>query len=132
MGRPLKTLKQSTAIFDTNIVIDLFNGVDQARVEIESYRVRAISIVTWIEVMAGVQGQEAKAAREALDDFMVIALTQKIAERAASERRTRRLKLPDTIILATALVAGGVLVTRNTRDFQEQPSVVRIPYQLGI
>jgi hypothetical protein len=132
MGRPLKTLKQSTAIFDTNIVIDLFNGVDQARVEIESYRVRAISIVTWIEVMAGVQGQEAKAAREALDDFMVIALTQEIAERAASERRNRRLKLPDTIILATALVAGGVLVTRNTRDFQEQPSVVRIPYQLGI
>lgn len=41
------------ALLDTNILIDFLNGVPQARDEIARYRRTAISIITWMEVMAG-------------------------------------------------------------------------------
>jgi predicted nucleic acid-binding protein len=41
------------ALFDTNILIDFLNAAPQARQEIDLYREKAISIVTWMEVMVG-------------------------------------------------------------------------------
>jgi predicted nucleic acid-binding protein len=40
-------------LFDTNILIDHLNGIDLAGVEIRRSPDRAISIITWMEVMAG-------------------------------------------------------------------------------
>ena len=42
------------ALFDTNILIDYLNGRDEAQRELAAYRQRLISIVTWMEVLAGV------------------------------------------------------------------------------
>ena len=41
------------ALFDTNILIDYLNAVPQARSELQRYTEKAISIITWMEVMAG-------------------------------------------------------------------------------
>ena len=41
------------ALLDTNILIDYLAGIAQARAEMERYAMPAISIITWIEVMAG-------------------------------------------------------------------------------
>ncbi len=40
------------------------------------------------------------------------------AERAGGIGRAYNLKLPDSIIAATALFTGSTLLTRNTRDFR--------------
>ncbi|MFZ0218725.1 MAG: hypothetical protein WAL30_00750 [Candidatus Aquirickettsiella sp.] len=41
------------ALFDTNILVDYLNAVSQARDELGRYQDKAISVVTWMEVMVG-------------------------------------------------------------------------------
>jgi len=45
-------------------------------------------------------------------------LDDEIVERAIEVRRLYKIKLPDAIIAATALVYNLTLVTRNTVDFK--------------
>jgi len=37
------------AVFDTNIVIDTLNGVDEADIEYNRYKRVMISLITWME-----------------------------------------------------------------------------------
>jgi predicted nucleic acid-binding protein len=119
------------AVIDSNILIDNLNGVAAARTEIARYGTATISVVTWIEVMAGAADEgEAQRLRAFLATFALQELTQEIADRAATIRRTSGLRLPDAIIRATADALGQLLVTRNTRDFDARDPAIRIPYRL--
>jgi predicted nucleic acid-binding protein len=118
------------ALLDTNVLIDYLNGVRAARKEIERYRAAAISIVTWMEVMAGALPAEADKVRAFLATFVVHPLTPEIAEIAVLRRQSLRMKLPDAIILATAESEERLLVTRNTRDFPTGNPGIRFPYRL--
>ena len=40
-------------LFDTNILIDYLRGIPQARAECDRHADRAVSIISWMEVMAG-------------------------------------------------------------------------------
>ena len=40
------------------------------------------------------------------------------------------MKLPDTIICATAKELGWILVTRNPKDFSEKDASIRVPYRI--
>jgi predicted nucleic acid-binding protein len=62
--------------------------------------------------------------------FIILPITQTVAEQAVIVRKQQKIKLPDAIIQATAQVHNALLVTRNTRDFPENSQGVRIPYQL--
>jgi len=118
------------ALFDTNILIDYLNGVAAAKVELERYDARAISIVTWMEVMAGASPEVEAATRTYLDSFVLIPIDQPIAEQAVAARKQARIKLPDAIIWASARSRAMLLVTRNDRDFPASEPWVRIPYSL--
>jgi len=118
------------ALFDTNILIDHLNAVPQADVEIDRYEDRAISVISWIEVMAGAGPDLAEPTRTYLDGYLIVGLEDQIAEQAASIRRSRRMKLPDAVIWASAQSTGRLLVTRNTKDFPADEPGVRMPYQL--
>jgi hypothetical protein len=56
-------------------------------------------------------------------------VAREVAERAAVNRRRKKIKLPDAIILATAEVAKRQLVTRNVKDFPAGMRGVRVPYK---
>ena len=114
-------------LIDSNIVIDVLAGREPALKELRKHPDRAISIITWIEVTAGLQEDEAGLRDELAVNFGVVALSTEIAEEASLLRRTTRLKLPDAVILATAHVEKRVLLTRNTRDFSAG-RFVQIPY----
>jgi predicted nucleic acid-binding protein len=118
------------ALFDTNILVDYLNAVPKARTELARYTERAISIITWMEVMVGASGDVEDATRSFLSSFDVIALDGEIAERAVSLRRSHHIKLPDAIIWATAQTGAMLLVTRNTKDFTADDPGVRMPYRL--
>jgi hypothetical protein len=117
-------------LFDTNILIDYLRGISQARAECDEHSDRAVSIITWMEVMSGSTAANEADARSCLLNFYTLPLTEEVAERAFILRRTRRIKLPDAIIQATAEGSGRVLITRNTRDFPSGTPGVRIPYTL--
>jgi predicted nucleic acid-binding protein len=118
------------ALFDTNILVDYLNAVRQARTELQRYTEKAVSIITWMEVMVGAADDVEDATRSFLSSFDVIALDGEIAERAVSLRRTHHIKLPDAVIWATAQTHAMLLVTRNTRDFAAGDPGVRMPYRL--
>ncbi|MFD2252101.1 hypothetical protein FHS82_003518 [Pseudochelatococcus lubricantis] len=118
------------ALFDTNILIDHLNAVPEARAEIERFESRAISIITWMEVMVGASADLVEPTRLFLEGFKVVALDDEIASRAVELRRAHRIKLPDAVIWATAQTAGRLLVTRNTKDFPPDDPGVREPYAL--
>ena len=117
-------------LFDTCILIDYLNGTPQARTELERHDDRAISIITWMEVMAGTSEVDESPIRSFLLSFRVLPLTQDVAEQSFALRRQRKIKLPDAIIEATARVNDRILMTRNTRDFPAEESGISIPYVL--
>ena len=119
------------ALFDTNILIDFLNGHEPAREEVRRYSEKAVSVITWIEVLAGATEQTEAACRTLLAVFERLDLTASVAERAITLRRQYRLKLPDAVILATAQIASSNLITRNTRDFPANSPGVRVPYTLN-
>jgi predicted nucleic acid-binding protein len=118
------------ALFDTNILVDYLNAVPQARTELQRYTDKAVSIITWMEVMIGADRALEAATRSFLRGFDVVAIDERIAERAASLRRNHRIKPPDAIIWATAQAHAMLFVTRNTKDFPTDDPGVRAPYRL--
>lgn len=118
------------ALFDTNILIDYLNGIPQARDELALYQDSAISIISWMEVMAGASEETQAGTRAFLNGFALIGLTAPIADLAVTLRRKRRIKLPDAIIEASASAHDMLLITRNTKDFAAGSPFVRIPYTL--
>lgn len=121
--------------FDSNIVIDALKGLEPARDELRratSGGARAwISRMVWIEVLSKGSGDGLRRAEILLSGFGIDELDAEIAARAASLRRERlRLRSPDAVILATAMLRGRVLVTRNTKDFPAAMPGIRVPYTL--
>jgi hypothetical protein len=119
------------ALFDTNILIDQLNSVPAARVELARYRDKAISIMTWMEVLVGAKPGAEAVTRAFLDRrFHVIGLTEEVAERAVELRKQFGLRLPDAVIWASAQVHAMLLVTRNTKDFPPGDPGIRMPYRI--
>ncbi|WMY74657.1 type II toxin-antitoxin system VapC family toxin [Buttiauxella selenatireducens] len=120
---------ESSAIFDTNILIDYLNGVPEAKVALTAYGFKpAISVITWIEVMVGAKrfGHEQQT-KQFLSGFDVLPVNQAVSEQAVETRQEYGMKLPDAIILATATVNLKRLISRNSKDFKNIPGVV-MPY----
>ena len=118
------------ALFDTNILIDYLRGIEAARLELSQYSEKFISIISWMEVMVGVQPEHEAATRLFLSGFEVCALDEATAERAVEIRRNAKMKLPDAIIWAAADIRNLLLVTRNVKDFPEGSPGIRYPYTL--
>jgi predicted nucleic acid-binding protein len=79
----------------------------------------------------GASGPDEEAAlRSFLLNFECLPVSSAVAERAAVVRRQIKVKMPGAMILATAEVAGRVLVTRNVKDFPGGIRGVRVPYKV--
>ncbi|SFF85210.1 hypothetical protein SAMN05518801_102200 [Novosphingobium sp. CF614] len=87
--------------------------------------------MAWIEVMSKGEGKALQETEAFLSGFAIDEIDEEISTRAAGLRRERpRLRSPDAIILASALVRGRILVTRNTKDFPAAMPGIRVPYTL--
>jgi predicted nucleic acid-binding protein len=118
------------ALFDTNILIDYLNAVPQAREELGRYEEINISVISWMEVLVGAPPEVEEPTRAFLAGFSIIELDSGIAERAVALHRKHGIKLPDAVIWAAADIHSLLLVTRNTKDFDEDAPGVRVPYVL--
>lgn len=122
------------ALLDSNILIDYLNGIEAARKEIARYPQPHISVITWMEVMAGSDPdsdpQADQEIRAFLSRFTQVPIDSDIAELAVSLRRERRMRPPDAIIQASARKLGALLVSRNSKDFPTDDPGVRMPYTL--
>ena len=79
-----------------------------------------VSTVTELELFAysDLSAEEESLIEGLLATVSVIPVDSRIARLAALVRRDYRLKVPDSVIAATAMFTGSKLLTRNTRDFR--------------
>ena len=117
------------ALFDTNVLIDYLSGSADADKEIQRWPDRAVSLITWMEVLVGARDDEEEDVVDLfLRDFRVVDVTRQVARAATRIRRQHRMRLPDAIIWATAHAESALLITRNTKDFPKHDPTVRVPY----
>jgi predicted nucleic acid-binding protein len=78
-----------------------------------------ISAITEIELLCWKTATEKdlEVLHNFINDALVIELEQAIKLQTAEIRKAHRIKLPDAIIAATALVYDLTLLSRNTSDF---------------
>lgn len=122
-------------LFDTNIFIDMLNGVHQASIELASYDIPGISYITYMELRVGeiARPHEKPILDAVLDEFEVVDMNKTIMEAAVKIRggsliARPAIKLPDAIIAATAWARGCPVVTRNAQDFLTAGIDVHVPY----
>lgn len=110
-------------LIDTDVFVDHLRG---AR-ELQEGSAICYSVVTRCELFAGPPAQ-GEGVREMLAPLRELAVDGAIAERAGRIRRDTRIRAPDALIAATAILHRLTLVTRNRRDFERVPGLrVRAP-----
>ena len=79
-----------------------------------------ISAITEIELLCWKTSNEKdlEVLHNFINDSLVIELEQEIKLKTAEIRKVHRIKLPDSIIAATALVYNLILITRNIENFK--------------
>ncbi len=119
------------AVIDSDVLIDYLQGNKQAKAELDQYDDPRYSIVSWMELMCGADTEaEQEAVELLLHSMKRVELGMDVARKAVEFRKTRKLKLPDAIILASADTEGCILVTRNTKDFEIADPRIRVPYSV--
>lgn len=116
-------------LLDSNILVDMMNDIDAAYDEIDHYDDHAISVITWMEVVVGLDAAALLQFEAALiaSSIRVVDTNPTIARLAAAIRQGKKsIRLPDAIIGATANAEGRTVITRNPKDFGA--SQVRVPY----
>lgn len=116
-------------LFDTNILIDYLNGIEQAKAELAMPTNKAISLLTWMEVMAHATPETEDVMRGFLRDFVSLPVNDDVANLAVKLRLVHKIQFPDAIIWATAQVDSRIFVTRNTKDFDGAAPGIRVPYK---
>ena len=79
------------------------------------------SAMTKLEALgySGLTTADDKALRELLTQFEEVPVMPAVIDEAIRLRRLHKLKSPDAIIAATALLQQAKVVTRNTADFKK-------------
>ena len=112
-------------IWDTNTVIyflqqQFSSSAERFMDKIVHETCPVISAITEIELLCWKSATEKdmEILNEFINDSLVIELEQTIKHKTADIRKKHKIKLPDAIIAATAIVYELTLISRNTTDFK--------------
>lgn len=109
------------AVLDSNFLIFLSKGTIDLEPVRKSYEELYVSIISYIEVYAyDFVDDEQKSRLDAVFHYLsVLNVTKDIADQAIIFRKnkTKKIKLPDAVILASAKSVDADLFTDNHKDF---------------
>ena len=116
-------------LIDTNSVIDYLDNKLPAKAnELIEGNASRISVITRIELLSwpGATYSQTKILLNFIDESEVFHLEEQVILKTIEIRKKYKVKLPDAIIAATALINHFSLVTRNKNDFDiiEQLEVI--------
>ncbi len=108
-------------LLDTNILIYLSKKEIDITSFAEKEDVLFISIITYMEALGYpfISKREEKIMRALCENLEIVNIDEFIVEKVIELRKRYKIKLPDAIIAATALVNTFSLVTHNVGDFKE-------------
>jgi len=111
-------------IWDTNMVIyylqQQFPSAEEKFID-DLLIEKNLAVITEIELLCWKTANEKDllVVRNFMSDTLIIELQSEIKSKTAEIRMHNRIKLPDAIIAAIALVYDLTLLTRNTTDFKQ-------------
>ncbi|MEM9886105.1 MAG: type II toxin-antitoxin system VapC family toxin [Bacteroidota bacterium] len=120
----------SKYLLDSNIAVYLMNGTlkgDEHPDLVSAIQdVPCISVISRMELLGWTPPteEEADQIRDFVNHAIEYNLTEDIILRTIEIRKSKRIKLPDAIIAATALSNDLILLTRNTSDFKGIPDLI--------
>ena len=120
----------SNLVADTNIILYLFNG-DQRISEILSGKQLYISFVTELEILSYRELSKSGLikAKQFLSQCKIIDINAMIKKKSIEIRKTFSIKLPDSIIAATAIYLELPLITADS-DFKRIRELELIHYNI--
>lgn len=116
-------------LIDSNVIIEFIGGSLPAEgthwfVNTVNEGEHAFSPISQIEVLGyNAEAEDLERLRLLFSGSLILPVDQRVVEKAIQIRRQKKVKLPDAIIAATALVHGLQLVTRNEKDFRNIPGL---------
>lgn len=110
-------------LFDSNVFIFQLNGIlgdrGQALLRTGLLEGGAYSVISRIEVLGYPQSAaELALAEELFEGLNPVAVDDVVIAQTIRLRQMRKIKVPDAIIAASALIQGLTLVTNNVSDFE--------------
>ena len=106
-------------LLDTNFILGMLKSTPEVLAMVDSARLMArqcaFSAVTRMELLGfpGITVDEDSLIRQRLAQFTYLAISTGIEDAAIELRRSRRVKIPDALIAATALCHGLELLTMD-------------------
>lgn len=118
------------SILDSNVVILASKEKIDVEKLLSKYDKFYVSVITYIEVYAFdfQNSLEKDAIDEIFANLEIIEINKEIADQAIIYRKnkSKKIKLPDAIILATAKYVNADLLTDDWKDFQNIDSSVNL------
>jgi len=110
-------------LIDTNLIVDVLRGYQESAKLVNSLPNANISIVSWYELIEGVDNlKQQKALEDLLSSYDMVDLSESIAKSALNlmlkYNLSHSLHHADALIAATCLEHGYFLCTRNIKHFQ--------------
>ena len=120
-------------LLDSNIVIYIAKKELAPEVFAIAEDAIFLSDVSFMETLGYTFSDESE--KQAIENLLSVLfrlpIEEVVVQKVIALRQTRRMKLPDAIIAATALVHDCVLVTRNISDFSGLPGLAILnPFDL--
>jgi len=123
-------------LIDTNVVSDYFTasfspyGMQTMDIAIDN--VPNISVITQIELLCWrtEEGTQLKI-KSFINDSVALNISPEVITSCVKLRKGKKIKTPDAIIAATALVHNYTLITNNEKDFAGIPKLKLLnPYNV--
>ncbi len=106
-------------LIDTNVLIEYIGGLLTEKLTVKVSNIIDkefnISFVNKIEILGHASTQEMIV--KFIDAANIYYVDNQIVEKTISIRKTKKIKLPDALLAATAIIYGFTLLTRNVDDF---------------
>jgi len=114
---------------DTNIILYLLNG-DTTIAEILNEKILYISVITELELLGykGISKKEEQIINNFVQQCKIININNAIKNETIHIRKTYNTKLPDSIIIASALYLDLPLITADS-DFKRVDELTLILYE---
>lgn len=120
----------TTYLVDTNLCIYFLDGVlpihsltfMRTVLNEDNY---SLSVITKIELLGWQFPDISKAEYSTLfvNNSIIVPLNNEVVEQTIALRKSHKIKLPDAIIAATAIVFDLTLISRNDKDFKQISSL---------
>jgi hypothetical protein len=119
----------NSLFLDTNIILYLLNG-DETLAELLDGKQLYISVITELELLAykGITNEEDLIIKDFVSQCKTININSYIKQETIRIRKTYNMKLPDSIIIATAIYLDLPLITSDI-EFKKVEDLTLILYE---